>query len=60
VVDYQSTVFQMKNLHGGQPPVDKDENFSVLNVALHLRFYDTAKGVKTFAHIYRCRIKKVL
>ena len=59
VINHQSGILHVKDFHDGLVTVDKDEHFSIAHIAMHGRRYDTTEGIKTLAHINRCRIKVI-
>ena len=49
----------MKDFHDRLVAVDEDEHFTIAHIAVHRRSYDTTEGIKTLAHINRCRVQVI-
>jgi hypothetical protein len=60
VVYYKPTTFHVKHLHAGAIAIDKDEDFTILNVALHLIENNAAQGIKALPHIGWIRVEIIL
>ena len=53
VVDHQTSVFHVKDLHDVSTAVDENKYPATSNILPHRLIYYTAQRIKTLAHIYR-------
>ena len=60
VIDHQTGIFHMKDLHDVLTAVNENEYPATTNILVHRLIYNTTQGIKTLAHIYWQRIQVIL
>jgi len=59
VINDQTGIFHVEDLHHIQIPVHEDKHCSIPDILVHRGSNNTAQRIKAFSHIYRQRIEKI-